>query len=233
MDFSKYKFHPSGLGDLMKNDRSGKNVGETAKSALLEIWIEETYGRTRDIENKYMQKGTLVEEESMTLYAMQKKKMYKKNVETFKNEYFIGTPDIITPTEVIDLKSSWSIHTFYDNMLKKMTPAYELQLQAYMDLTGRDNAKLVYVLVDTPLFILEQEKIRFRYKFSEIDPDTNPAYVAGAAQIEKNGTFSDIPEKDRWMEFPIQKRDLQDVYDRLDWCREFLNELNKSQGLTT
>jgi hypothetical protein len=225
-DFSNYKFHPSGLGELMKNDRSGKNVGETAKKALLEIWIEATYGRQRDIENKYMQKGTLVEEEAMTLYCLQRKKFFKKNIETFENDYFIGTPDILDTDEVIDLKSSWSLFTFYDNIMKKLDSNYEYQLQAYMNLTGRNKARLAYVLVDTPLFIIEQEKSRLRYKFSEIDPEINPAYVAAAAQIEKNGTFGDIPESERWMEFKLESRGLKDVFDRLDWCRAFLNDLN-------
>lgn len=228
-DFNKYKFHPSGLGELMKNDRSGKNVGETAKKALLEIWIEETYGRERDVENKYMQKGTLVEEEAMTLYSLQRKRFFKKNIVTFENEYFIGTPDIIDEFEVIDLKSSWSLFTFYDNILKKIDANYEYQLQAYMRLVELFKARLAYVLVDTPLFIVEQEKSRLRYKFSEIDADTNPAYVAAADQIEKNGTFSDIPESERWMEFPLMQREIPEVYDRLDWCRGFLNKLTDSK----
>jgi hypothetical protein len=229
VDFTAHKFHPSQIGKLMTNDRSGKQPGETCKAELLEIWIESTYGRCRDFTNKYTEKGTLVEEASITLYSKQKKKFYKKNIETFENEWFIGTPDIITPTEVIDIKSSWSLFTFYDNIQKKVDKNYELQLQAYMRLIPRPVAKLAYVLVDTPLFILEQEKTRFRYKFEEIDPDINPAYVAGIEQIEKNGTFDDIPEKDRWIEFTVEERDLADVYERLTWCREFLNKLNETR----
>ena len=94
-----------------------------------------------------------------------------------------------------------------------------------MRLTDRFKARLAYVLVDTPLFILEQEKTRLRYKFSEIDPDINPAYVAAKEMIEKNGTFGDIPESDRWMEFPFMQREIPEVYVRLDWCRAFLNKL--------
>jgi hypothetical protein len=124
IDFSAHKFHPSQLGRLMTNDRSGKNVGETCKAELLEIWIEATYDRCRDFTNKYTEKGTLVEEDSITLYSKQKKKFYKKNIETFENKWFIGTPDIITPTEVIDIKSSWSLFTFYDNIQKTITGLY-------------------------------------------------------------------------------------------------------------
>jgi hypothetical protein len=232
VDFSAWKFHPSCLGRLMTNDRSGKNVGETCKSALLDIWIEATYDRSEDFTNKYTEKGTLVEEAAITLYSTQKRKFYKKNIETFEDDYFIGTPDIVTETELKDIKSSWSLFTFYDNIHKKINKDYELQLQGYYKLVKKKfpnvkTAGLVYVLVNTPLFILEQEKTRFRYKFEEIDPDINPVYRAGVEQIEKNGTFDDIPEADRWMEFTVEERDLTEEYKRLDWCRDFLNQLNK------
>lgn len=216
----------------MTNDRSGKNVGETCKAALMDIWIEATYGRTRDFENKYTSKGTVVEEAAITLYSGQKGKFYKKNIETFEDDYFIGTPDIVTPTELKDIKSSWSLFTFYDNIHKKLNKGYELQLQGYLKLVKNKfstvkTAGLVYVLVNTPAFILEREKYNFKFKFEELDPDTNPAYVAGIGQIDKNGTFDDIPEADRWMEFTVEERDLTEEYKRLDWCRDFLNSLNK------
>lgn len=229
VDFSTWKFHPSSLGKLMTNDRSGKNVGETCKAALLDIWIEATYGRTRDFENKYTSKGTAVEETSITLYSLQRKKFYKKNIETFEDEYFIGTPDIVDKEEVIDIKSCWSLFTFYDKIHEKINKAYELQLQGYMKLVKKKQSRLAYVLVNTPAFILEKEKYNFKFKFEEIDPDTNPAYVAGIEQIDKNGTFDDIPEADRWMDFTLEERDLSEEYARLDWCREFLNDLNKTK----
>lgn len=216
----------------MTNDRSGKSVGETCKAALMDIWIQATYGRTRDFENKYTTKGTAVEEAAITLYSNQKGKFYKKNIETFEDDYFIGTPDIVTSTELKDIKSSWSLFTFYDNIHKKINKGYELQLQGYFKLVKKKfpnvkTAGLVYVLVNTPAFILEKEKYNFKFKFEEIDPDTNPAYVAGIEQIDKNGTFDDIPEADRWMEFMVEERDLTEEYKRLDWCRDFLNSLNK------
>lgn len=236
MNWDKHKFHPSALGSLMTNDRSGKNVGETCKKELLDIWVEVTYGRTREFTNKYMEKGTEVEERSMDLYSLQRKRFFKKNIITFENEYFIGTPDIVDEqsVEVIDLKSCWSLHTFFQKIHQKIEPAYEYQLQGYMDLLSTygilaQQGRLAYVLVDTPLYLLQREKDRFRYNFEEIDPDTNPEYVAGIAQIEKNGEFSDIPEADRWMEFIIQKRSVKDVYDRLDWCRAFLQKLTDSK----
>lgn len=226
-DFSDYKFRCSSLGTIMTNDRSGKVMGETCKKYLLELWIEETYGRVRDFTNKYMEKGTMVEEESMTLYCVQRKKMFIKNQEYFENEFICGHPDIIDTAEVIDLKSCWDLFTFYSKFQEKISKDYDFQLQGYMELLKKDRARLAYVLVDTPASLIEREKSKLRYQMTDvIDHDTNPAYMQAAAQIEKNCTFGDIPEKDRWFEFKLEKKPIQPVYDRVIECRAFLNDLN-------
>lgn len=231
LPFDNYLFHCSALGTIMTNDRSGKNMGETCKKYLLQVWIEETYGRYKEIENKYMTKGTEVEELSMDLYCTQRHKMFKKNQELFKNEFICGTPDIIDTEDVIDLKSSWSLHTFYENVGKRLNSGYEEQLQGYMELTGRKKGRLAYVLVNTPLHLLEKEKSKLRYSMTHvIDHDSNPEYLEAAAMIDKNGTFDDIPEKERWMEFLIEKKPMDEVYERVKFCRSFLNGLSIAQN---
>jgi len=113
-DFSEHKFHPSSLGKLMTPAKAKDDLlGETCKEALLEIWIEETYGRRKDITNKYMEKGTLQEEDSITLYSLVTKTFYKKNTDQVSNDFLIGTPDlykgetIMTAEEIKDIKTSW------------------------------------------------------------------------------------------------------------------------------
>lgn len=231
LPFDDYLFHCSALGTIMTNDKSGKTMGETCKKYLLQVWIEETYGRFKDIENKYMTKGTEVEELSMDLYCTQRHRMFKKNTEVFKNEFICGTPDILDLEEVIDLKSSWSLHTFYENVGKRVNSGYQEQLQGYMELTERKKARLAYVLVNTPLHLLEKEKSQLRHKMSHvIDHEVDPEYLKAAEMIDKNGTFDDIPEKERWMEFLLEKQPMDAVYERIKLCRGFLNQLSISQN---
>jgi hypothetical protein len=232
--FDKHLFHPSQIGNLMTESRTKEQWGETAKGYLLECWIEKTYGRRKDISNKYMEKGTLAEEDSIDLYSLAKKQYFEKNKDRIANEFFIGTPDLYTGksiTEadmVIDLKTSWDIFTFYSVMLKPINKLYYYQLQAYMDLTGAKEARLVYCLVNTPIHLVEDEKKKTMWKMGIIDPDTDEAYLEACRRIELNAYYDDIPEEDRYIDFIIERNDtdIERMHNRIIEARNFLNQLN-------
>lgn len=234
-DFSKYLFHPSSLGELMTPPKAkGELLGETCKSKLLEIWIEETFGRRKEFTNKYMEKGTLQEEESITLYSVETNTFYKKNAETISNSMFVGTPDlykgsaIMEATEIKDIKTSWDLFTFYGVIPKPLNKNYKWQLHGYMDLTPARLSGLVYCLVDTPLHLIEDAKRKLQWAMNVIDPDASPELQAQFEQIEKNMTFGDIPARMRWHEFvvPYEQELIDEAYTKLPLCRDFLNSLN-------
>lgn len=237
MDFTNYKFHPSSLGKIMTGSRDKDDpLGETCKSHLMECFISEMYGRKKDITSKYTEKGTLQEEESITLYSLVTSKFHKKNKETIENDYFIGTPDLFdgesihNATLVIDVKTSWDIFTFFEASFKPVNKMYEWQLQGYMDLTKAINAKLVYCLVDTPDHLINDAKRKLQYAMNVIDPDANPELLKQFEQIEKNMRFGDMPNKDKCISFSF-KRDQKKIDDskvKMELCRDFLN--NKIKG---
>ena len=235
-DFSNYKFHPSSLGLIMTGSKDKNDpLGETCKAHLLECWIEETYGRKKDFTNKYMEKGTLVEEDSITLYSVVTKKFHKKNTETVSNDYLIGTPDlfdgetIMTATVIKDIKSSWDIFTFYQTMTKPMNKIYEWQLDGYMGITGAKEAGLAYCLVNTPTHLINDAKRKLAWNMNVIDPESSPEYLLQAAQIERNMIFDDIPMADRLIEFgrELEQDRLSQAYEKIGHCRRFMNSLNK------
>lgn len=235
-DFTNYKFHPSSLGKIMTGSRDKSDpLGETCKEHLLECWVEETYGRRKDITSKYLEKGTLVEEDSITLYSVVTKKFHKKNTETVENEYLIGTPDlfdgetIMTATLIKDIKSSWDIFTFYATMAKPMNKHYEWQLDGYMGITGAKESGLVYCLVNTPHHLVEDAKRKLAWNMNVIDPEISPEYEAQVKQIEKNMIFDDIPMTDRYIEFARKRSEdrLGEAYEKIGLCRKFMNSLNK------
>lgn len=227
MTFDNYKFHCSSLGSLMTEPRS-KNDGlsETCKAELMKCYIREVYGRIDDIENKYLQKGTMTEEDGITLYSEVKKELFFKNEETFVNEFLVGTPDIIKKRQVKDIKSCWDIHTFFAKLYKPEEKKYHYQLNGYASIVPDiDSMQLVYVLVNTPDVLIEQEKSKLKYKMGIIDPDANPAYLEACEHIDKNSLFNDIPKEKRYIEFEIKKLDMEPVYTRVKECRNFLNSL--------
>lgn len=225
IDFSNYKFHCSSLGAIMTDSRNKDPLGETCKAHLLECYIEAKYGRKKEITNKYVEKGNMVEETSITLYSRCTKVYHQKNRQTFENDFIIGTPDIITDTRVKDIKSSWSIWTFFATMHSPMNKGYKYQVNGYVDLLRKESGSLVYVLENTPDVLIEQEKSKLRYKMGVIDPDASECYQEACAEIDRNSTFDDIPLAERYIEFDVPKLDMGEVYDKIKLCREFLNKL--------
>lgn len=230
LPFDNYKFHCSSLGDIMTNPRSGPGLSETCKKHLLHCYVAEKYGRYKHDENKYILKGNMAEEDGISLYSRVTKTFYKKNEEVFENDYIIGTPDIIHGKVVTDIKSSWDLLTFYENIVKPMNKDYIHQLNGYMELIpGCKAAKLVYTLINTPDVLIEQEKSKLRYRMGLIDYESSPVYQEAVAQIEKNCIFDDIDIHDRYIEFDIPKIDMSKVYERVITCRGFMNAIELSR----
>jgi len=174
MNFKNYKFRCSGLANLLVNPRSKKEtLSETTKSYLRETWIKEAFGREKYITNKYMEKGTIVESDSLDLLKDATGGTYFKNKTHYDNDYISGTPDVVSKDEVIDIKSSWDIFTFAAVDEVKALKTYEAQLQGYMWLTGRKTSRLIYCLVNTPDQIMQHEiyVLKLRHVIEDTEND--------------------------------------------------------------
>lgn len=200
------KYRASRISELMSEARSKSEVlSQTAKKYILEVWVENTYGRRKHIDNKYMIKGRSVEEESITLYSLYSNDFYRKNNERRVNEFITGEPDIITDTHIIDIKSKWNLHTFIESKFENsISKEYYWQLQAYMSLFNKPSAKLVYVLTNTPDEQIERET---RYRTCD----------------EKEFKFDDIPLQERIFEVEVQRNDedINRMYNRINEANEY------------
>ena len=126
-----------------KKDRDAGNLSETAKTHLIDLFVANEYKRNTDIFNKYVNKGLMVEEDSITLYSMVKKRFFYKNTERLENDFINGEPDLFIGKDInsadaiIDIKSSWDLYTFMRVKYSKViNENYWCQLQGYMWLTG-------------------------------------------------------------------------------------------------
>jgi hypothetical protein len=204
-------------------------LSETAKACLIEIYVKELYGRQKDISNKYIRKGLMVEEDSITLYSRLKRNFFKKNEDRLTNDFITGHPDLYTgnnilnANSVIDIKSSWDVFTFFCNKTKPLNKDYYWQLQGYMALTGAKTSKLTYCLIDTPDVFINDEKRKLFYKMNATT-EQSPDFVEACEAIEKNMTFNDIPLEERVIEFDVSRNDedIQKMYQRVNICRQFL-----------
>lgn len=233
MNFNNYKFHCSSIGKIITNPRSGPGLSETTKKHLLECWIKEKYGREKDVSNKYIEKGLAVEEDSITLYSLNTKKFWKKNIETLDNEFIVGTPDLFdgetikTASAIKDIKSSWDIFTYFANFVTPINKDYGWQLSGYCALTGAESAGLVYCLVNTPEQLIWKAKDKLKWEMGIIDPSISEVYQQACDALEKAMTFDDIPREHRHVEFVVDPAEypIESVYERVIECRKFLNQL--------
>lgn len=234
-----FKLHPSSAGKILTN-KPGKQkttckeeLSETAKAMLVEYYIYERFGREKDIENKYIKKGLMCEEDSITLYSRLSKKLFFKNEETLENHYLIGTPDLYTGATIrtaetiIDIKTSWDIYTFFSVRTKPIDKDYHAQLQCYMALTGAKSARLAYCLIDTPEVLINQEKERLLYKMGVLTRE-NADYLEACDAIDKACRFDDVPMNERMFQFEVRRNDelIEEIYRRVDICREWYDEFS-------
>lgn len=140
-----------------------KSLSAGAKTYLESIAKEFVYGYVEVIGGKYMDKGLIVEDQSIALYNAVHFTDYKKNTERKTNEWVTGECDIYTGTKIIDIKSAWSLATFPATAECGKDKGYEWQLRAYLMLWDVDQAELAYCMVNTPdeLIKYEQEDLHY------------------------------------------------------------------------
>lgn len=230
IDFSNYKFRCHQIGGLMTNQRGKKDtktleeISETAKAELIKIYVSEVYGRDKELTNKFVQKGLMVEEDSLTLLSRVKGRLFFKNDQRFENDFLTGEPDTIEP-ELIDIKSSWDIHTFFKAKASKLDTGYDWQIQGYMDLVEKDYGIVAHCLIDTPDVLIETEKQRLFYKMNAATVE-NPEYLEACEALEKEMKFGDIPIEQRIHQVRVD-RDCEQIhrfYDRVPLLRDWLND---------
>lgn len=136
----EFKLRASASGNML-TAKGATSKAETPKSYIKEWYISQLTGKSKVINSKYLRRG--IESENLAIQRVNKDLI--KNEKFFENEYFTGTPDIITDDTIIDVKCSWDCFTF-PFFMSKPPMNYFSQLQVYMELTGKKKAQLSYCL---------------------------------------------------------------------------------------
>jgi len=213
--------------DALKKNVNKVELSEGCMTHLMDVWIAHEFGRaTKDIKNKYIQKGIMTEDTGMISYGIVKGWLPEKSIERKDDGYIMGEIDFKRGITIFDNKSSWDIWTFYRNVKFLKNPnsnPYFPNMQGYMKLWEMPKSKVVYTLVDTPAKLIENEKKAFAYSFTGSESDLEEAF----AEIEKNMTYSDIPLDRRIIEIPILRDEeyISRIPLVVNACREYLNNI--------
>lgn len=164
------KIRASSLGKIMTDPKSkDEPLSVGGKTYMGELAKEYVYGYDKVVSSKEMEKGQIVEPESIELYNSVFFTSHSKNTERRWNDWVTGECDIFTGSKIIDIKSSWSIPTFPATVAAGMNKDYEWQLRAYMMLWDVDEAEIAYCLVNTPDELIGYEDPALHY-VSHINP---------------------------------------------------------------
>ena len=239
-DFSKVLIHASSISKLFTEpkEKAAKDAGElsaTAKTHLIETYIKVKYNRRKEIETKQMAKGKKAELDSLMLLSKTLGYFFDKNEESIQNDYIIGTPDTFIGESldnleaIIDVKTSWDIFTFLNNLDGKLNTDYYYQLQAYMWLCNAEQGYVAFCLVDMPEDMINDEKQRLLYKTMAIS-DESPEFKEQWSKKLPQLTYSDIPESERILIFPVEKDPTfpEKCTQKVEKARSFLKEIENS-----
>lgn len=202
-------------------------LSKTTISYLISVYIQEKYGRKKEIDNKYLQKGLGVEKKSESLIADVHDSFYDHNTERKFNDFVNGECDIFDSDNkrTLDGKANWNLHTFFSKKLEDLKPIYKWQGIGYMSLWKVKKHVVCNTLINTPEGIIEDEYRRALYSIGSNLKDTE-LYERMKENIRKNNIFDDIPEKERIYEVETEwdESEYERLCKRISQCREWLNE---------
>lgn len=212
------------LGELLTKKHAKNELSKTSINYLNDLYKQEFFARNKAISTKYTDKGIQCEEYSISLYTETKNNLIHKNKKRYNNKYFTGEPDN-TQDIIRDIKTSWDFTTFplFDTEIPNKD--YYWQLQGYMDLTGMQQAELIYCLVDTPIKTIEDELRRLDWKADLFDINGNAIDEKIPLIVETVSNL--IYTSENLKKFCDQS---ENVY--LDWFDDF-KEISKEHRIKT
>ena len=206
-----------------------RNDAQFSKTCLAYIfkWLKsqpEFYGRrSRSMPNKYFTKGLGREDDAIKFAGrVLKWNGAKKNTERKHDDWIQGEADVILEHSVEDIKNSWDEETFPLFATEAPDEGYWWQLQGYCHLYEKDQAGIVYTLMDAPEELIEREARRLAWDAGTTDV-TEELYQA----VKKSMTFEHYPDDLRLKRFGVTRDTMAAgrVYSRVMDIRRYIAEL--------
>jgi hypothetical protein len=157
-------FRCSSLGRLMTEPKT-KSEGPLsvgAKTYIRELAAQEIFGVEFEISSKEMEKGNLVEPDSIALLNRVRGLSLEKNTQRITRDGLSGECDLFDAERERghDLKSPWSLRTFPICAADCEDRAYEWQMRGYMALWDAGEWEVNYCIVDTPEHLIGYEPMQ-------------------------------------------------------------------------
>lgn len=211
--------------NILEPIKDVKQLSETCRAHLSDIFVIYKYERTKDVKLKYWEKGLMNEEESIDIYSFATNTYFEKNKVRKSNSHLTGEIDFQSGEFLLvyDMKTSWNIFSFWKSLAKGVTDMEWWQMQGYLWLWDMEKAKVCKILTNTPDKLIENEKKDLLRDFI----GSVAEYEQACLEIEKLHRYDDIPVEEKIIELVVERDDdaIARIAPRIEECRDYLNNI--------
>ena len=214
----QFKCRASKGGIILTNNRSGNEMGETAKSYCKEWLISAITGKEKDVKSKYLERGNAMEEKAIERVAKFYGCKLEKNEIYLENDFFTGTFDAKNFERVIDTKVPFDAFTF-PFFIDKVDADYYAQLQIYMDLTDLRKASLCYCLENGSYEQIDRLSWQISKELNKEEVD-----IDDWDEAEKRLSYDHLPDEMRIkvFEFEYDEAFIKKIKERVVEARKYI-----------
>lgn len=187
-----------------KNNKGGIELTEATKTKLLEIWLKESAQVSNFSGNEYTRVGNDYEQASIDLVNKVFSRNFQKNEKTYKNDWFVGTPDIVEWESVLDIKTKSRFDLFL-RAGQKEADSFFWQLYGYKKLTGAKRVFIIFCLpsrTDEDILLEQERETRYIKNLEKTKKAKKQVYL--------NMNFDRFPELSRIKFFEVKSLKLKD-----------------------
>lgn len=206
---------------------------------LESVFRDVFWKRRRLLNNKYLDKGNICEEDAVRILGIVNGTIYFKNKTRLVNDFITGMADVVTDV-IDDTKCSYDMDSFDNSELSHL---YQWQIKGYCFGYGKTEGSVDHCLVNNPIHQLESAKNSLWYNLGQPDK-SETRWIEAVQQLERNMIFDiaefkksypnyvfentvldfDIPAVARVKKFKVtlDEGDIEDIIRRVKLARKWL-----------
>lgn len=202
-------------GKLLEK-QNNKSISDTAKSFVLDTYLQKEFGYSKVLTTDGMMKGLLLESDAIALVSKFENTFYKKNKERKSNDWIMGELDVKASDHIKDIKVSQNIETFAK--VDDVSKTYYYQALGYMWLWSIPKYSLTYVLLPDTEDMIERQCSRLSFNLVGEDYE-----IAKDQIIHNNKVIEKLPLELRikTFDFELNLDDIESVKEQILRAREY------------
>lgn len=224
---------------------SGKVVlGDTCIGYLMEVYAMETEGmislNKESLDVMPIRKGKTGEKEAGLLLSVFDGVMYDSHKERIFNDYLSGEIDfylgdsIYAATNITDIKNSFDYPTYLKKLHTGLEQGQTEQLQGYGDISGAQELYIANCLISFTPDMIEDMKWKILRKEGFVTEES-PEFKELWQMYQRSMLFDHLHPNlrvDKIKIEPFTKFEQQALYDRVKYCRDFLQKFHEERKIT-